>query len=303
MWSQLESALASCFLDHPALLPVGLTALAPLVGAFLMGLDRKITARIQGRIGPPVSQPLYDVLKLMIKEPLFLNRVYIFYAWLHLAFMILAVVLLTTGQDILMILFAHAFSTIALILGALSVRSPFSRVGAQRKIMQMVAYEPILILFVVGIYMSTPVPHSFLASAVMHLDRPLLLTLPLLFPAYFAAVIIKLEKSPFDVSAGHHAHQELVRGVTLEYAGPFLAVIEITHFFEVFFIFTIMAMFWSTNLWIGAGLALGGFFAQIVIDNACARLTTFWMVRFMWGGPMLLALCNIIWIYGTGRGS
>ncbi len=302
MWSAWETV--SAFFDRscPALLPAILVVAAPLVGALMMGVDRKLTARIQGRIGPPILQPVYDVLKLFAKEPIFLNRLYIFYVLMHLAFMILAVVLLAMGQDILIILFVHAFSTISLILGALSVRSPYSRIGAQRKIMQMVAYEPVLILFVVGFYLSTPAPHSFLASGAMHLDRPLLFSLPLLLPAYFAAVVIKMEKSPFDVSAGQHAHQELIRGVTLEYSGPFLAVIKISHFYEVFFIFMIMAMFWSTNLWIGIGLALATFFAQIVVDNACARLTTFWMVRFMWGGPMLLALCNIIWLYGMGRG-
>ena len=43
---------------------------APLVGGFLAGLDRKISARMQGRVGPPVLQPFYDVLKLTEKEPL-----------------------------------------------------------------------------------------------------------------------------------------------------------------------------------------------------------------------------------------
>ncbi|MDD5224446.1 MAG: NADH-quinone oxidoreductase subunit H [bacterium] len=302
MWSDWETFSAFCSGICPALFPAIMVLAAPLVGALLMGIDRKITARIQGRIGPPILQPVYDVLKLFAKEPLFLNRLYIFYAWLYLAFMILVVVLLAMGQDILMVLFVHAFATIALILGAMSVRSPYSRIGASRKIMQMVAYEPILILFVVGIYLSTPHPHSFLASAVMKLNQPLLFTLPLLLPAYFAAVVIKMEKSPFDVSSGHHAHQELVRGVTIEYSGPFLALIEIAHFYEVFILFFIMAMFWSTNLWIGAGIALAGFFAQILVDNASPRLTTFWMIRFMWAGPMLLALCNIVWLYGMGRG-
>lgn len=279
-----------------AVLPVGLVVLAPIVGAIIMGVDRKITARIQGRIGPPILQPIYDVLKLLSKEPLALNRVQIFYAWLHLSFMVLVIVLLAMGQDLLMILFAHAFSTLALILGAMSVRSPYSRIGAQRKIMQMVAYEPILILLVVGIYFANQ-PHTLQAGAVLDLKQPLLVTMPLLFLAYVVAMIIKLDKSPFDVASGHHAHQELVRGVTIEYSGPYLAIIEIAHFYEAFLLFGIVVAFWSTNLLVGLALAFAAFIAQIIVDNAFARLTTMWMVRFMWTGPLLMALCNVGWLY------
>ena len=97
---------------------------APLLGGLLSGLDRKLTARVQRRIGPPVLQPFYDVVKLFHKEPLALNQVQVVYVFLHLALMLLVVVFLALGQDLLMILFAHAFSTISLILGGMSVRSP-----------------------------------------------------------------------------------------------------------------------------------------------------------------------------------
>ena len=42
--------------------------LAPLAGGLLAGLDRKLSARMQRRVGPPVLQPFYDVLKLFEKE-------------------------------------------------------------------------------------------------------------------------------------------------------------------------------------------------------------------------------------------
>ena len=49
--------------------------LAPLAGALLSGIDRKICARMQGRKGPSVLQPLYDVYKLMKKQTKIINRV------------------------------------------------------------------------------------------------------------------------------------------------------------------------------------------------------------------------------------
>ena len=49
--------------------------LAPLVGGLLDGLDRKISARMQGRIGPPLLQPFYDVAKLWNKQMIVVNTV------------------------------------------------------------------------------------------------------------------------------------------------------------------------------------------------------------------------------------
>ena len=78
----------------PYILVVLAVLVAPLLGGLISGLDRKITARVQGRIGPPILQPFYDVLKLLGKEALAVNRVQILYAYLHLAFMIAVVILL-----------------------------------------------------------------------------------------------------------------------------------------------------------------------------------------------------------------
>jgi formate hydrogenlyase subunit 4 len=204
------------------------------------------------------------------------------------------------GQDLLMILFAHAFSTVSLVVGGMSVRSPYSRIGSQRKIMQMLAYEPILVLLVVGIYCITG---SFQSGAVWVVDRPLLLSLPLVFLAYLAALQVKLEKSPFDVATSHHAHQELVKGLTIEYSGPYLALVEITQFYEISLVVAIVAMFWSTNLVIGAGLALASFFLAILADNLTARVTTVRMVRYFWTVPLALAITNIIWLYAVRGGA
>ena len=39
---------------------------APVAGGLVMGIDRRITARMQGRYGPPILQPFYDVGKLFV---------------------------------------------------------------------------------------------------------------------------------------------------------------------------------------------------------------------------------------------
>jgi ech hydrogenase subunit B len=267
--------------------------LVPLAGALIMGLDRKVTARMQGRIGPPVLQPIYDVLKLFSKEPLFLNRMQIMYAYMHLTFMILVVLLLTFGQDMLMALFVHAFATISLILGGMCVRSPYSRIGSQRKTLLLLAAEPVLVLVVVGIYRTTG---SFMAKDIID-SNPLLLSLPLVFIAYVIAMSIELQKSPFDVASSHHAHQEIVKGVTLEYAGPYLGIIELAHFYEVALLFAIVVFFWANNIFVGLTLAAGCFFVHTIIDNTFARLSSMWILRFMWTIVLGMATTNIIWLF------
>jgi len=274
---------------------IGITLfIVPVVGALIMGIDRKLTARIQGRYGPPILQPIYDIIKLFQKESVILNFSQIIYAYLHLAFMMLAVLFIVLGQDLLMVLFVLAFSTLSLILGGMSVYSPYSRIGSQREIIQLVSYEPILILMVIGIYLRNG---SFMVKDLTVTGKPLLFSLPLIFMSFFIAMTIKLQKSPFDFATSHHAHQEIVKGVTIEYSGKYLGIIEITHCYEVVLVMVFVAMFWATNVWIGTLLAIVCYFLEIIVDNAFARLRTMWMFRYMWTVAFILSLTNLIWLY------
>ncbi len=281
-------------LGNKHVLTVLAVILGPIVGGLIMGIDRKLTARMQGRMGPPLLQPFYDLFKLFGKDPIALHRPQIMYAVLHLIFMLLVVVMLVQGQDLLMILLIHAFASISLILGAMSVRSPYSWIGSQRKILQILAYEPVLLVLILAINLRDG---SFLASKVLASDQPLLISMPLLFLAFICVVAIEIGKSPFDVATSHHAHQEIVKGLTLEYSGPFLGILEITHFYEVAIFFGLIMSFWHTNLWIGFLLEGLVFIFILVVDNAFSRLTASWMVRYMWTVPLTLALANLIWLW------
>ena len=69
---------------------VAYLVLAPLIGGLLAGLDRKVSARMQRRAGPPVLQPFYDVFKLFEKEPLTVTKVQDFYVFIFLLFVIVS---------------------------------------------------------------------------------------------------------------------------------------------------------------------------------------------------------------------
>ena len=268
--------------------------LAPTIGTLLCGLDRKFTARLQGRIGPSFWQPVYDILKLMGKQPFLVHRMQLVYAFLHLFFMMLTLILLVLGQDLLMVLFCQAFSALCLVIASMSVRSPYSWIGSQRKILQMLAYEPTLILLILAVYLQN---NSFLGIKVLERDTPLIYSMPLMFISLLFVIAIEFEKSPFDVASSHHAHQEIVKGTTLEFSGPFLGLIEIAHAYEMAMFFGLMVAFWHTSLIMGILLALFGFILVLLMDNVCARLTSGWMVRFMWTIPLTLSLANLIWLW------
>lgn len=268
--------------------------LGPLVGGLLFGFDRKLTARLQGRYGPPIVQPFYDFIKLWSKSRIVANQSQMMYVYGYLLFTITALCLLALRQDLLIIIFVLAFGGVSLIMGAFSVKSPYSNIGAQREILQMVAYEPVLMLAAVAIYLQTG---SFMVSDIFKLQQPLLFSLPLVFVALLIILTIKMRKSPFDISASAHAHQEIVRGVYTEYSGPYLALIELTHWYELLLVLGIIGLFWATSVWAAAALAIAAFLLEIVVDNIEARMTWPWMIKFVWTTGIGLSVVNIAALY------
>lgn len=263
---------------------------APVLGGLLSGIDRIITARMQGRVGPPVLQPFYDLFKLLGKERFLVNQRQVLWAIGYLALIITSLAMLCLGSDLLVIVFVMAFAAICFVLGGLSTKSPYSHIGSQRELLQMLSYEPVLILLAIGVFMQN---QSFLVKDIFTRSEPLLFSLPLVFIAVLLILTIKMRKSPFDLSTCHHAHQELVQGITTEYSGPYLALIELTHWYELVLVLGLVVLFWAQPIWAGILLALVAFFIELVIDNICARMTWSWMVKLTWTVGIILCLVNL----------
>ncbi len=136
---------------------------APVIGGLIAGVDRRITARLQARFGPPVMQPFYDVAKLFGKQMIVPNSWQVFCAYVYLVGAVLSVVLFFLQSDLLLIFFVQAVGAIFLVLGGMAVPSPYAQVGAQRELIQVLTYEPLLILVFVTIYSVTG---SFKISAI-----------------------------------------------------------------------------------------------------------------------------------------
>jgi ech hydrogenase subunit B len=275
------------------LIACGLVA-GPIIGGLVSGMDRILTARMQSRIGPPVLQPFYDVVKLLFKEPLVVNVWQAFCAYCYIAAASISVVLFFLQSDLLLIFFVQAVGAVFLVVGALSSTSPFSQIGAHRELLQILSYEPLLVLVVVGFYLETG---SFKVADIYAWQHPLLLKLPFLFIVLGYALTIKLRKSPFDLSTCHHAHQELVKGLLTDYSGPFLALTEIGHWFEVVLLLGVCTLFWATS-WVGMAVLLAGtYFLEVLVDNTTSRMTWRWMLSYVWGVGLTLSIVNLIWLH------
>jgi ech hydrogenase subunit B len=209
-----------------------------------------------------------------------------------------AFVLLATGGDLMVVFFVSSTGSFALVLGAFSAHSPFSYYGAQRELLQILAYEPVVFLaiFAIGFHERT-----FLTGNIGH---DLLFTLPFALLALLPVLVIKMEKSPYDIAT---AHTEIVSGPYVEYSGTYLAITEIGHWFDLAILLGIMTLFFQDpNIWISITgkllIVLVFFFAALVIDNTTARLTRTRMVKFTLAFGMTLIALNMIVIYLGDKG-
>jgi ech hydrogenase subunit B len=273
---------------------LSMVIVAPIIGGLLQGIDRKITARMQGRVGPPIVQPFYDFFKLLGKKQIASSRMQLVWMYGYLVLMVACLLFLMLRQDILLLVFMLGFAGVCLALGGFSSKSPYSHFGANRELLQMLAYEPILLLLAVGVYVQNG---TFLISRIFEGDKPLLLTLWPIFIAFVFILTIKLRKSPFDISTSHHAHQEIVKGITTEYSGTYYAIFLLAEWYELFLLLGVIALFWVSPLWVGWVIAFGIFILELFIDNIAARMTASWMIKVSWIVGLILCVSNIAYLY------
>lgn len=269
---------------------------APLLGALLDGVDRMLTARMQGRKGPPLWQALYDCLKLLEKENLMVNKAQFFMVGSYTLFVVLSGALFFAGSDILLTFFALTTAEMFLVMGASCASSPYSAMGANRELVQMAAYEPMILLAGVGFYLATGTFN--VGEIALSGGIPAIVKLPGFFVGFVFILSIKLRKSPFDVSTSHHAHQEMVKGLTTEMVGLTLACVTIADWYEEIMLMGMVALFVLNGTWWSCLLAIivmaVVYFLQVLIDNCCARVKWETMFKLAWGFTLLAGGINLL---------
>lgn len=271
--------------------------LAPVLGGLLSGFDRKIGARFQGRQGPPILQPFYDLHKLFSKQSVVVNGVQDFLVGGFFVFVIFTGCIFFAGGDLLLVFFALTLAEVFLIMSASSANSPYSAMGAQRELVQMMAYEPMMLLAAIGFYIATG---SFNVSEIVHTATPVIAVLPGMFFGFLYILTIKLRKSPFDISTSHHAHQEMVKGLTTELSGNVLALVELAGWYEDVLLLGFVGLFIINLKWwsilAAVAVCILCYFLEIFVDNLFPRvkwdkmLGSTWLVTLVAGGINLLVL-------------
>lgn len=246
--------------------PGGLFAV--LLSLLLMGIDRKLYARLQRRVGPPIHQPLIDIIKLLQKEilvPRSANYVVFRLAPL-LGFigMLVAIVIIPVSgvypgidksADLLVVLYLLATPALAIMIGASSSGSPYSAVGLSREMMLTIAYEIPLLLVLLTVAMKAGMASgNFADFSLGHIvnfqqQRGSLISDITMLPAilaYLCCIPGTIGVVPFDIP---EAETEITEGPVLEYSGSSLAMFKLTGGLKVSVISALaVALFFPSTL-------------------------------------------------------
>jgi formate hydrogenlyase subunit 4 len=260
-----------------------IAVLGIIAGLIYKGIDRKLAARLQSRVGPPIRQPFLDFFKLMIKENIVPENAI---PWIFNGAPVLALVsaitilfyipygsipaLFGNYGDLILIAYLLTMPAIALVTGGFSSGSAYASIGAQREMVLMISYELPLVttIIVLGWRLNLAFPGlkvfslaALSANPIWGIVGPLgflgalllLLTLVIVTPAELSIV-------PFDLP---EADTELAGGILVEYSGRNLALFELSNAVKMIVMGSLtIALFFPYNL--APLLSLTGFPAYIV---------------------------------------
>jgi len=219
-----------------------------IAGGFMSWIDRKVTARVQFRQGPPVLQPFYDFLKLLlIKEtvipksgsPVFFLLAPVlglFGASASALLVLLPAFGITAGfrGDIIVLFYLLAIPSLMFVVGAMASGNPLSAVGASREIKLILSYELAFILVVSGVILKSGLTLNI--DQIMLIQKTngafigslsgILLFIPALFVIQGKAGMV-----PFDLA---EAETEIAEGIFMEYSGTAYAIIKFTKYIMLF---------------------------------------------------------------------
>lgn len=260
-----------------------ITFLGVVIGLFYKGIDRKLAARMQARVGPPLRQPFIDFFKLMIKEnivpenavPWIFNGVPIMTLVSSISILFYLPIsnispLLSGYGDIILIIYLLTLPAVGMVVGGFVSGSPYANIGAQREMVMMMSYELPLVTTVValGWKLSQVYPQLNVFSLAIINAHPiwglvgplgfvgailLLVTLAIVTPG-------ELSKIPFDVP---EAETELAGGLLVEYSGRNLAIFSLADAVKTIVMTSLtVVLFFPYNL--SPLFALSGVFALII---------------------------------------
>lgn len=221
---------------------------AAVAGALVSWFDRKITARVQFRKGPPLLQPFYDFFKLLLVKETILPKhgspvifllaplFAVFGATMAGVFILLPLFGINTGfrGDLLVIFYLLTIPSFSYITGSLASGNPLASVGASREIKLILSYELTFLLVIAGVIMKSG-QQIDLYSVIdaQQTGSPFIGSISgvLLFIAGLFCLQAKLGLVPFDMA---EAETEITEGMFIEYSGPAYALIKLAKYIMFF---------------------------------------------------------------------
>ena len=270
---------------------------------FFLWVERKAVARMQGRIGPPFMQPFFDFIKLLGKTtpPRSGLGGLLMRAWPLIAVSAAAgavgllPVLPSSGGfegDLILLLALLELPSMCIIAAGFSSRSIFGEIGSAREAVLSVAYNVVFLLAIVSIAASQ---HTFRLESLAALPASPMRWLGVL--ALLVCLPAKLHLNPFSLP---NAEQEIYSGPMVEYAGPELAMWELSHGLEwvaATGLVATLAAPYITIWWLAALVFVGLMFAIVLalstLASATARLAIDTTVRFYWQCTLIFAVLAV----------
>ncbi len=284
---------------------IGMLLYATFMGFIFMGIERKVMARIQRRVGPPLYQPLIDTLKLLGKRSSVTHGfVYDFGPIFALGASITALLFLplanfqlfSNNADLIVVAYLLEVPMLGIMLGAMSSGNPYSALGVQRGLLTMVAMQLPYGLAIIAI-----VQHwgTFKLGEIVALQQvqgwsilvPALLLAMIVFDIVFQAMI-GLE--PFDIIT---APAEISMGPMVEYGGKQAAILFTQHAVQLFAetaFFAILFLGGASNLLELLIKQIAVLFVAIFVASIYPRFTIDQAARFFWKWPTIIGIIAVL---------
>ena len=280
-----------------------------VVGLLAGWVDRKVTARIQWRVGPPWYQNFVDIIKLLGKETIvpagakitFLLSPYLGFLSAFLVATILGMnirlPLDSFVGDLIVVIYLLIIPAISIIIGASSSRNPLASIGASREMKLVLGYELPFILSIIVVIIKSQGAIQIGQILNHQINFGSNLASGSGFLAFIVAIFCiqaKLGFVPFDAS---EAEQEIMAGALIEYSGLPLAIFKLT---KAILLYTLplflIVLFWGKDL---SPLFLIGKYLLILviiilIKNTNPRLRIDQALRFFWGPLAILAIIAVV---------
>ena len=295
----------------------------------LSGFIAKVEARLQGRRGPRVLQPYFDLAKMFRKEALAPEGA----TWVFLAAPVVAMACYLTVPMLIPVLTAYplplgymgdilgggfilALASFLVAVAAAETGSPYAQLGSSRSKTFSAITEPVIlfVVFAVALITATDLPYALaetVRSSASQIVRPAHL---LASGALFMVILYETSRIPVETHTGTNEFGMIETARAFEHSGPFYALLTWGSAMKQLILYTIFINVFAAPWGLATTQQLGAVLLAIVallvkacavgvivavIDDSFAKLRLFKITEFV-AGAFLLAVVGVFTVYLGG---